>query len=157
MIERARVSRTIETAILAYTTVFWIGLLPVSGTFGSMVGVGLYLTVPSPLLWVLFTVMMVTSIPACTAAERLLGRKDPSFIVLDEVIGQLIPLLIARPTEPAVIFLSFILFRIFDALKIPPVNIAERKPGGTGIVMDDVIAGIYTLICIIVIQKLYRN
>lgn len=136
-------------------TTFGLGYLPVSGTFGSMFPIALYIFFPSPvLLWSVFIFNCIVAFPVCDHAMRLFGRKDPSEVVIDEVIGQFIPLLILRPAEPAMIFLTFILFRIFDALKIPPVDLMEKKGGSYGIIMDDVAAGIYTTACVFLLQKL---
>ena len=70
--------------------------------------------------------------------------KDPQFVVIDEVAGQLIAL-IAVPVAWKSLLLGFILFRGFDILKPPPVRHLERLPEGTGIVLDDVGAGLYAL------------
>jgi phosphatidylglycerophosphatase A len=83
-------------------------------------------------------------IPAATQVSRAYARKDPQFVVVDEVAGQLIAL-IAVPLQWKTFLASFILFRVFDILKPPPVRQLERLPEGTGIVLDDVAAGLYAL------------
>jgi phosphatidylglycerophosphatase A len=75
---------------------------------------------------------------------RASGRKDPQFVVIDEVAGQLITL-IAAPIAWQSLLLGFILFRGFDIVKPWPVRRLERLPEGVGIVVDDVAAGIYGL------------
>jgi phosphatidylglycerophosphatase A len=70
--------------------------------------------------------------------------KDPQFVVIDEVAGQLITL-IAVPVSWQSLVLGFILFRGFDIVKPPPVRQLENLPEGTGIVIDDVGAGLYAL------------
>jgi phosphatidylglycerophosphatase A len=72
------------------------------------------------------------------------GIKDPGFFVLDEVAGQMIAL-IAVPLEWKNLLASFILFRAFDILKPFPVRRLESWPEGTGVMMDDVAAGVYAL------------
>jgi phosphatidylglycerophosphatase A len=84
-------------------------------------------------------------IPAATQVARASGKKDPSFVVIDEVAGQLIAL-IGVPLTWKSFLAGFILFRAFDILKPPPVRQLERLPQGTGIVLDDVAAGIYALV-----------
>lgn len=141
---------------LIFATTFGLGYLPVSGTFGSMFPMALYLLIPNKIiLWIIFLFHCAISIPVSAKTEKLLGKKDPSQVVIDEVVGQFIPLLICTPTRPEIIFLAFMLFRIFDALKIPPVDYFEKKGGGYGIVMDDVMAGIYTTGCVFILQKLF--
>ena len=83
-------------------------------------------------------------IPAATRVARASGLKDPQFVVIDEVAGQLIAL-IAVPVSWKSLLLGFILFRGFDIVKPPPVRNLENLPQGTGIVLDDVAAGLYAL------------
>jgi phosphatidylglycerophosphatase A len=84
-------------------------------------------------------------IPAATIVARAASSKDPQFVVIDEVAGQLITL-IAVPASWKCLLVGFILFRGFDMVKPPPVRQLERLPEGTGIVIDDVGAGLYALI-----------
>jgi phosphatidylglycerophosphatase A len=83
-------------------------------------------------------------IPAATQVSRASGTKDPQFVVIDEVAGQLLAL-VAIPVSWKSLLLGFILFRGFDIAKPPPVRQLERLPEGTGIVLDDVAAGLYAL------------
>jgi phosphatidylglycerophosphatase A len=83
-------------------------------------------------------------IPAATRVARASGTKDPHFVVIDEVAGQWVTLLFV-PVTWKTLAVGFILFRGFDILKPPPVRQLERLPEGTGIVVDDVGAGIYAL------------
>jgi phosphatidylglycerophosphatase A len=84
-------------------------------------------------------------IPAATSVSRASGKKDPQFVVIDEVAGQLVAL-IAVPLTWKSFLASLILFRAFDILKPPPVRQLERLPGGSGIVIDDLGAGLYALV-----------
>jgi len=83
-------------------------------------------------------------IPAATLVARASGKKDPQFVVIDETAGQLITL-IAAPLTWKCLVVGFILFRAFDIVKPPPIRLLERLPEGTGIVIDDVGAGLYAL------------
>ena len=90
---------------------------------------------------------ILIGIPAATIVARELGKKDPSEVVIDEVAGQLIAL-IGAPTSPLnwkYVLASLVLFRLFDIIKPPPVRQLEALPAGTGIMMDDVAAGLYAL------------
>ena len=87
---------------------------------------------------------IIVGIPAATAVARASGLKDPQFVVIDEVAGQLIAF-IAAPATWKSLLVAFILFRGFDMLKPPPVRQLERLPEGYGIVIDDVGAGLYAL------------
>jgi phosphatidylglycerophosphatase A len=83
-------------------------------------------------------------IPAATLVARGSGLKDPQFVVIDEVAGQLVAL-IAVPLTWKTFLASFILFRVLDMWKPFPIRRLERLPEGTGIVVDDLGAGIYAL------------
>jgi len=87
-------------------------------------------------------IVTLIGIPAGTAVARAIAKKDPSIVVIDEVAGQLVTL-IACPVTWKCALTALILFRAFDILKPPPVRQLERLPEGTGIMLDDVGAGIY--------------
>jgi phosphatidylglycerophosphatase A len=87
---------------------------------------------------------VLIGIPAASRVSRASGIKDPQFVVIDEVAGQLITL-IAAPVTWKTLLAGFILFRGFDIVKPAPVRQLERLPEGFGIVLDDVAAGIYGL------------
>lgn len=88
---------------------------------------------------------VLIGIPAATRVARATGTEDPQFVVIDEVAGQLIAL-IGVPLSWKSLLTGFILFRVFDTIKPPPVRQLERIPDGAGIVLDDVAAGIGALI-----------
>src|SRR5712692_4247507 len=98
-----------------------------------------------PWLALLLAVLAVLAgIPAATRVARAAALKDPQFVVIDEVAGQLITL-IAAPVSWKSLLLGFILFRGFDIVKPPPLRRLEHLPEGVGIVADDVGAGLYAL------------
>ena len=98
----------------------------------------------SPAAILLSVFVIAVGIPAATAVARAAGRKDPQWVVIDETAGQLIAL-IGVPLAWKTFLAGLILFRLFDILKPPPVRQLERLPEGTGIMMDDVAAGLYAL------------
>ena len=93
----------------------------------------------------LATLVIVIGIPAASRVAAAAGKKDPGFIVIDEVAGQWITILFAPLTWKTGL-VGFILFRVFDIVKPPPIRSLERLPAGTGIVADDVAAGLYGLL-----------
>jgi phosphatidylglycerophosphatase A len=134
-------------------TFFGIGRMrPGPGTWGSAVTVVLwaalaYALPPSlrtPVAIALAVVITLIGIPAATQVARGAGKKDPQFVVIDEVAGQLVAL-IAVPLAWKSFLAGFILFRVFDIFKPPPVRQLEALPEGSGIVLDDVAAGLYAL------------
>jgi len=135
--------------IMALATGFYVGLIPKApGTWGSLAAflpwfflkdlpLPAYLTV---LLFV-FTVGFFVS----GSAEKILDHADAGPIVIDEILGMFITLTLAPP-YPAAWILGFILFRLFDIFKPFPVSwFDQRIHGGIGIMMDDVMAGLYSL------------
>ncbi len=90
---------------------------------------------------VLVVVLLAGGVWACGRLERLYGQ-DPAAAVLDEVCGMAITLAWV-PISPATLVMGFLFFRVFDILKVPPGRAVERLPGGWGIMLDDVVAGIY--------------
>jgi phosphatidylglycerophosphatase A len=98
----------------------------------------------TPVAIALAVSVTLIGIPAATQVARGSGKKDPQFVVIDEVAGQLIAL-IAVPLAWKSFLAGFILFRAFDIIKPPPVRQLEALPEGAGIVLDDVAAGLYAL------------
>jgi phosphatidylglycerophosphatase A len=136
-------------------TFFGVGRLhPGPGTWASAATVVLWwiLSKGVPVAWqpvaaaLLALLIIGIGIPAATRVARASGSKDPQFVVIDEVAGQLIAL-IAAPITWKCLLAGFVLFRGFDIVKPPPVRSLERLPEGFGIVIDDVGAGLYALLC----------
>ena len=136
-----------------------VGYAPVApGTFGSLVGVAIFWALTrvaggSVLVVAAILVFIFAGIWAGTRTEALAGRKDPGKIVVDEVAGQLIalfPLLFVKWTITTVM-LSFILFRFFDIVKPYPANKFQEMEGGVGVMCDDLVAGAYAAIIIVIV------
>jgi phosphatidylglycerophosphatase A len=85
---------------------------------------------------------------AAHEAERVLGTKDPGAIVIDEVAGMALSVLLVPPTL-ATLAVAFLAFRVFDIVKPFPANAAQRLPGGIGVMVDDLIAGLYALLVVL--------
>lgn len=154
-----------------------VGYLPLApGTWGSLVGIGVYALVRGITLQLFFrlasplthnllnvyyavvavelAVALVLTLVGTWAGSRtegLSGKKDPGKVVIDEVAGQFIallpvPFLVEEAWWPAI--LAFVLFRFFDIVKPYPARRFEALEGGLGIMADDVVAGIYAAICV---------
>ena len=135
-------------------TFFGVGRLkPGPGTWGSVATVLLWagissLLPPTARTWatiIAAVVVTAAGIPASTKVARAAKGKDPQFVVIDEVAGQLVTL-IAVPLAWKSFLAGLILFRVFDILKPPPIRWLERLPEGIGIVVDDLGAGVYALL-----------
>jgi phosphatidylglycerophosphatase A len=137
-----------DRAVLLLATGFAAGRIPLApGTFGSLLGLPIVCAlaetgVGATALIVAASVLFAVWIAG--AAERRLGQKDAACIVIDEVVGILVALA-GMPATPFNLAAGFIAFRVFDILKPFPARWADaRTPGGWGIVLDDVIAGVYS-------------
>ena len=127
---------------------------PGPGTWGSVATVLLWAAYawfahPSPhalllALLIGIALTLILGVPAATIVARESGRKDPQFVVIDEVAGQAIALLFS-PFDLRHALIALILFRLFDIAKPFPVRQLESLPEGWGIVFDDVAAGLYAL------------
>ena len=144
------------TDYLALSIATWgVGYLPLApGTWGSLVGVGIFLllaraTAGNALIAVVLASIVVVTFAGIWAGsriEQLSGRKDPGKVVVDEVAGQMIslfPLTLFPHWSTVAVIVSFILFRFFDIVKPYPANQLQELEGGMGIMCDDLIAGAY--------------
>lgn len=131
-------------------TWFGCGYFPYGpGTVGSLaaaVVAGLlwrYAVHPQLILLLLTAALFAPGVWASTRTARAFNRKDPGMVVVDEVLGQWVALLGARHLSAGTLVVGFVLFRLFDIWKPPPVRQLEKLPEGLGIVADDIAAGIY--------------
>jgi len=149
--------RASDFLVKASSTVFFTGYLPlIPGTFGSIFGVGLfYLLKGTTAVTYFLFIFGIIALGLITSGrtEKLLNKKDPGCIVIDEVAGMLIALSFI-PYDFKIIFLGFLIFRILDTLKPYPAARLQNKHGAAGVMGDDLVAGIYTNIVLQVILKL---
>ncbi len=126
------------------------------GTAGSLVTLVAVWFLPFTPLPLAGTLVAVTVIGTWAAqrVERALGRKDPSVIVIDEVAGMLMAVLLLPRTIP-VLVTAFVLFRLFDIWKPFPAHESQALSGGLGVMLDDLIAGAYTLILVLGARALF--
>lgn len=117
----------------------------VPGTAGSLVGLLLYLPLTtSPILvrFVAVVALFFIGVFASSRVEEIWRIKDPHAVVIDEIVGMWIALLFVPP-DFTYFMVAFVLFRLFDIIKPFPARQAELLKGGWGIMLDDVVAGIY--------------
>ncbi|MGH9941217.1 MAG: phosphatidylglycerophosphatase A family protein [Pyrinomonadaceae bacterium] len=158
-----------------------VGLLPIApGTWGSLVGVGLYLVThaaserafnyfaalgfglpplvafQTTLVLLLLIGMTIAGVWAASRCESLLGRKDPGAVVVDEVIGQLITFAFVPYAVGAwAIMVGFLVFRLFDIWKPYPIRRLEALESGLGVMADDVLAGFYAATTMSLLISIY--
>jgi phosphatidylglycerophosphatase A len=138
-----------DRLIMAIATGGGLGYLPKApGTWGTLLALPIhYLIVQLEPRYYFsaIAVIIVVAILSAGGAEKILDKPDPGIVVIDEVAGMLITM-IAIPSHPIAWLLAFLLFRLFDILKPFPVNFFDKRfHGGIGIVLDDLMAGIYAL------------
>jgi phosphatidylglycerophosphatase A len=142
---------------------FGSGLSPVApGTAGSLAALLLWFALRElswPLYFAVVTVAFALGVWACARVVRALRIDDPGFVVWDEFVGQWIALLplLWLPFAWWEVAAGFVLFRIFDIAKPWPVSWADAKvKGGIGIMLDDVIAGVYAAFALMVLTRLVQ-
>ncbi len=141
-----------DRLIMAMATGLGLGYLPKApGTWGTLLAFPLHFLIillPEQGYFIALGVIFFLAVIISGSAEKIIDHKDPGIVVIDEIIGMLIALMYV-PITPFYLILAFILFRIFDIFKPFPIRwIDKRINGGLGIVMDDVIAGLFTLFII---------
>ena len=121
------------------------GLSQLSFFIPSFLSMGIYVA--------LFAVITVVGTIAAGVTEKASGKKDPGFIVIDEVAGMMVAFFM-MPLDASVMICGLLLFRAFDMFKIPPADKFEKMGGGLGIMTDDLMAGLYTNIVLQVAIRL---
>ncbi len=132
-------------SIKCFSSVLFIGYIPfASGTFATAFTVLPYLLLRGnmPLYLSVTVFLFFAGVLASTEAEKLLGEKDPHKVVIDELVGFLVTMAFVPSGTPYIIA-GFLLFRLFDIWKPWPIRGLQALPGGWGIMIDDVLAGVY--------------
>jgi phosphatidylglycerophosphatase A len=149
-----------QRAVLFVVTGAGAGYFPrLPGTIGTLVAIPFSLALNRvaasnfPLAVLMVVGSVFCAIWLSTKGAAILKQKDPQYIVIDEIVGFLVANFIAPPRLTALLW-SFLLFRFFDITKVFPTNRLEQLPGGLGIVLDDVMAGLYTLISLRLLLKI---
>ena len=128
-------------------TVFFIGYVPFApGTLGSLAALVFvwFLKPGPPALTATLIAVFITGIISSHFAEKTIGEKDSKHIVIDEFAGYLASMAFL-PLTPGYLVSAFVLFRFFDIIKPPPIRNLERAVGGgTGIMLDDMLAGLFS-------------
>ena len=145
----------IKRFVLFFATGFGVGYSPiVPGTLGTLITIPIYYflsTIKTPIYEVTLVAFFFLSLWVSEKAEIFFGKKDDPRIVIDEMMGFLITMLWV-PKTALFIIIGFFLFRFFDIVKPPPIRLVERAQGGFGVVLDDVVAGVYSNIILQIIS-----
>ncbi len=138
------------------STVLKIGYLPIApGTWGSLAAIAVWFIIIESISTITFIVVIIIiftfGVYTSSITERYLKEIDPSIIVIDEWIGQWIALLFLQKSLLWGL-VAFALFRLFDIWKPYPIKTIEKIQGGWGIMLDDVVAGVYALLVLSVLR-----
>ena len=144
-----------DSAATVMATWFGVGLIPVApGTWGTIAAIPLYLALQHYGWWMYgmgCLVIAFAGVWVCGAAASQARSHDHGSIVWDEVAGYLVTMLFVPPTVGAVVA-GFVLFRLFDIIKPWPIRWLDRRVhGGTGIMLDDLVAGLFANLCLMLI------
>jgi phosphatidylglycerophosphatase A len=144
--------------ILLLATGFGAGYSPIApGTAGTLIAIPVYYflsAIPSPIYEITVIGFFFLSVWISENAEASFGKRDDRRIVIDEMMGFLITMLWV-PKTALFIIIGFFLFRVFDILKPPPIRRLEEVKRGFGVVLDDVLAGIYANIILHIIGRFF--
>ena len=142
---------------LFIVTCGFLGCSPFApGTVGTLGGVAIAWALMGTGTWFPVWAILISAVlyavgrPLGDWAEQYAGKKDPGIYVLDEVIGYLVTILWIDAPSLMTLVVAFFVFRFFDVLKPPLARRAESLPGGDGILLDDVVAGLHGLVLMIV-------
>lgn len=141
-----------------FATGCYAGRIPLApGTWGTVVGVGFYWLIRDlpPIHYAVTTIaFIIFAIWVATHAQEQFEEVDPPQVVIDEIAGFLVTMAFHTPSLLTLV-MGFVLFRIFDIVKPPPIRWIERRfTDGRGVVLDDVAAGIYANIALFVFEIL---
>lgn len=148
-----------DRLIMLIATGFYAGCLPKApGTWGTLAAFPLYFILvrlsPSA-YWLALGIIFIIAVLTAGGAEKILDTGDPGRVVIDEIIGMLVGLT-GTPLKVLPLVVAFVVFRFFDILKPFPVNWADSHlHGGLGIVIDDVLAGLYTLLVMKILASVF--
>jgi phosphatidylglycerophosphatase A len=149
--------RPMRRFVILFATWWGTGYSPIaSGTVGTAAAIPLYLLlVRLPILYYLLLLIPLTIFSCWVSgrAETIFDEKDSGKIVIDEVVGYLVTMT-GVPLSFRSVILGFFLFRFFDVVKVPPANIIDRQMNnGCGVVLDDVVAGLYACVLLHIVLR----
>lgn len=156
--EAFKKSNFIDRTALVLSSWFGAGLIPAApGTFGTLAAIPVVVVIKY-LGWAAECIFLIIIIPfalwSSHAAHMLLGKDDPSEVVIDEATGFCLSVFLL-PLTFLNLCLGFLIFRIFDILKPFPINVIDKRiKGGAGIVLDDIVAGVFAYIGVRIILVL---
>ena len=145
----------IRRLIKFITSVCYAGYSPVvPGTIGSLAGLIIYFLVRNNVVLYAFSILFLFSLGIIFSAEaeNIFRKKDAEAIVIDEACGMLLALFLV-PFRTVLVIAGFLLFRFFDVIKPPPARALEKIVGSWGIMLDDILAAVYTNVILQILSR----
>ncbi len=138
-------------------TLFGIGFIPFApGTLGSLCAIFVwYLSITFLNIYFFYLILIIVFFSSFILVDiyiKFEKKEDPSEVIIDEFIGQSLPLIFLLQFNILEVLLAFCAFRFFDIYKIYPINKAENMEGSKGVIIDDIVAGIYTLVIVMALK-----
>ena len=138
-------------------TLFGIGFIPFApGTLGSICAIFVwYLSITFLNIYFFYLILILVFLSSFILVDiyiKFKKNEDPSEVIIDEFIGQSLPLIFLLHFNIFEVLLAFCAFRFFDIYKIYPVNKAEDMEGSKGVILDDIVAGIYSLVILMALK-----
>ncbi len=138
-------------------TLFGIGFIPFApGTLGSLCAIFVwYLSITFLNIYFFYLILIIVFFSSFILVDiyiKFEKKEDPSEVIIDEFIGQSLPLIFLLEFNIFEVLLVFCGFRFFDIYKIYPINKAENMEGSKGVIVDDIVAGIYTLVIVMALK-----
>ncbi len=145
-----------QKLILFFATGFYSGKIPFApGTFGTIAALPfalVFLLIPTSFYGLYIVTLILLSIYLADKTEKIVDQKDPGCIVIDEIAGYVVTMSVV-PIQINTLIAGFFIFRFFDIFKFGPVKYFENNfPGGAGVVLDDIMAGVFSAV---VLKLLY--
>ena len=144
-----------KTLAKYFVSIIGIGFIPFApGTFGSIFAIVIwYLSITKLSIYYFYLILILVFLFSFKLVDVYINferKEDPKEVVIDEFIGQSLPLIFLFSFNIYEVLLAFCTFRFFDIFKIYPINKAENINGSTGVIMDDIVAGVYSLIIVMI-------
>lgn len=153
-----RSEKAISLVACFIASTFGSGYSPIApGTVGALIAIIILRflpPIPLPIMMIITVVFLILGVWAGALAEKAWQKKDDGRINWDEVVGMMISV-IYLPKTFAVYMAAFFIFRIFDIIKPFPANVSQKVKGGWGVMLDDVIAGLYTNIIMQIFLRIF--
>ena len=155
MLDNYKINSFMSLIAKYFVTIFGIGFIRIApGTLGSIFTILVwYFSIALFNIYFFYLILIFVILCSFTLVQIYLNdekKEDPSEVIIDEFIGQSLPLIFMSQYDIYELLLAFCSFRFFDIFKIYPINKTENIKGATGVIMDDIVSGIYAVVVVMI-------